>query len=111
MKKLFMGIAIIASMSMTACNETKPDTNDLSTYAGVVAEAKAKHAFAKKRDGNVWKQKKMKKAYVDHYLAEAEKAKKAGKDADAMKLAKQALSTAMQEIKQMDKKDKPAWLK
>jgi hypothetical protein len=111
MKKLFVGIAIIASMSLTACNETKPDTNDLTTYAGVVAEAKAKHAFAKKRDGNVWKQKKMKKAYVDHYLAEAEKAKKAGKDAKAMELAKEALNTAIQQVRQMDKKDKPAWIK
>lgn len=108
MKKLFIGMAVIASLSISACNATKPDAN---SYEGVVAEAKAKHAFAKKRDGNVWKQKKMKKAYVDHYLAQAAKAKKAGKDADALKLAKQARDTARQEVKQMDNKDKPAWLK
>jgi len=108
MKKLFVGMAVIASLSINVCNATKPDPN---SYEGVVAEAKAQHAFAKKRDSNVWKQKKMKKSYVETFLAKADKAKKAGKDADALKFAKQARDIAIQEVKQMDKKDKPAWLK
>ncbi len=105
MKKLFIGVALVAALSITAACNAKTD------YNSVVEEAKSLHALADKRDGNVWKQKKMKKPYVDTYLAKAAKAKKAGKDADAMKFAKQALNTAREEVKQMDNKDKPAWLK
>jgi len=108
MKKIFIGIAIIASLSIGACNATKLDTN---SYEGIVSEAKANHALAKEKYGNVWKQKKMKKSYVDTYLEKADKAKKAGKDADALKFAKQARDTAVQEVKQMSKKDHPAWIK
>ena len=101
-------MAVIASLSVGVCNATKPDTN---SYEGIVSEAKAQHSLAKKTYGNVWKQKKMKKSYVDTYLAKADKAKKAGKDADALKFAKQARDTAVQEVKQMSKKDHPAWIK
>ena len=110
MKKLFTAAAVAASLTLGACANMQ--SNDLSTYNGVMAEAAAQHAIAKE-NGNVWKQKKMKKPYVDHYMAKAEEAKKKGDDAAAMKYAKEALKTARAEVRQTQAhaSTEPAWLK
>lgn len=110
MKKLFVSAAIVASLSLGACSSSQ--TKSLSSYDDIVTEAVAVHAEAKKK-GNVWKQKKMKLAYVDHYIAKAEEAKKKGDDTAAMKFAKEALKTANAEVNQSAKYAdlQPAWIK
>jgi len=98
MKKLLISTALVASFALTGCiaNDTKP-----TSYADIVAQAKATHADAAK-SGYVWKQKKMKTGYVEHYLALAEEAKAKGDEAGALQAAKEALKTANAEIAQRD---------
>lgn len=109
MRKLFIGTAMVAALSMTACAS---NTANPTSYADYVDAAKAAHAQAA-ANGNVWKQKKMKKGYVDHYLAKAEEAKKKGDDAGAMKYAKEAYKSANAEMAQVNswKTLKAAWEK
>ncbi len=97
MKKLLIAATIATTMTLGACVGNPMSSS--ASYSDVVAQAKATHKEAASH-GNVWKQKKMKKAYVDHYLAKAEAAKKKGDDAAAMKNAKLALKIAKAEIKQ-----------
>lgn len=111
MKKLLIGtLFAFASLSLTACssNATKAPTS----YSDYVDSAKALHAQAK-ADKNVWKQKKMKKPYVEHYLAKAEEANKAGDEAKALKLAKKAHASAEAQMRQTAgwKGMKAAWEK
>lgn len=109
MKKLLIGTALLATLSMTACasNSAAP-----SSYDDYVAAANELHAEAKKNK-NVWKQKKMKKPYVEHYLAKADEAKKKGDDAGALKFAKEAYKSANAQMEQVEswKSMKPAWEK
>lgn len=109
MKKLLIGTAMIAAVSMTACasNSTMP-----TSYSDYVAAAQAKHEIAK-AEKNVWKQKKMKKSYVETYLAKAEEAKKKGDDANALKYAKEAYKSANAQVEQANswKELKPLWEK
>lgn len=109
MKKLLISAALVATVSLTACvgNEAKP-----GSYADIVAQAKAAHADAAK-SGYTWKQKKMKKGYVDHYLAQAEEAMKKGDEEAALKAAKNALKTAKAEVAQRDEANglKAGWEK
>lgn len=108
-------IAIIASLSVVACNNFNSDTakkTELSmSYKNIVAQANDQHSMAKEKWNNTWQQKKMEKSYVDTYLAQAAEAKKAGNATKAIELAKQALNTANQEVNQMRTESKPAWLK
>ena len=99
MKKLLIAATIATTVTLGACS-SNPTTASAS-YSDMIAQAKAAHAVAKKR-GDVWKQKKMKKAYVDYYIAKAEAAKKKGDKAAAMKNAKLALKTAKAEVKQTE---------
>ncbi|WEJ63282.1 hypothetical protein [Thiomicrorhabdus lithotrophica] len=109
MKKLIIGTAIVAALSMGGCtsNEAKP-----TSYADYVASATAAHAKAKAVN-NVWKQKKMKKSYVETYLAKADEAKKKGDEAAALKYAKEAYKSANAEVAQMEawKGQKAGWEK
>ena len=109
MKKLFIGTAMVAALSMSACAS---NTANPTSYADYVAAAKAAHAKAAEHK-NVWKQKKMKKPYVEHYLAKAEAAKKKGDDAAAMKYAKEAYKSANAQMNQVEswKSLKAAWEK
>lgn len=107
MKKLILAAAIASTMTIGACSATP----EKGSYAATVGEAKAAQAEATAINGNVWKQKKMKKPYVDHYLAKAEEAMKAGDEATAMKNAQLALKTAKAEVAQSKNKATPAWLK
>jgi hypothetical protein len=107
MKKLLIATAVAAMVGMTGCasNSSAP-----SSYAEYVAAAKAAH---KASGDNIWKQKKMKKAYTDHYLSLAEAAKKKGDDAAALKYAKQAYHSASAQKAQTEswKTLKPLWEK
>lgn len=98
MKKLLISTALVTSFTLTGCiaNDTKP-----TSYADIVAQAKATHADAA-NSGYVWKQKKMKTSYVEHYLTLAEEAKAKGDDAAALQAAKEALKTAKAEVAQRD---------
>jgi len=98
MKKLLIAATIATTFTLGACTNN-PTTTSSATYSDIVAQAKAAHQEAAAQ-GNVWKQKKMKKPYAEHYLAKAEAAKKAGNEAEAMKYAKLALKTAKAEAKQ-----------
>jgi len=113
MKKLLVSAAVVATLSLGACSSTGMSKDSgAADYASTIAEAKAIHAKSKAQ-GNVWKQKKMKKAYVDHYIAKSEAAAKKGDDAAAMKYAKEALHTAKaEELQNKRYADlKPAWVK
>jgi len=109
MKKLLISAAILTSVTLVGCNanQAKP-----TTYAEIVSQAKIVHADAAK-SGYVWKQKKMKKSYVEHYLALAEEATAKGDTAGALKAAKAALKTANAEVSQRDdaKDLKAGWVK
>lgn len=98
MKKLLISAAILATATLTGCagNQSKP-----TTYAEIVEQAKTVHADAAK-SGYVWQQKKMKKPYVDHYLAVAADAKAKGDNEAALKAANAALNTANAEVAQRD---------
>ncbi|MDG6777515.1 hypothetical protein QCB44_02225 [Thiomicrorhabdus sp. zzn3] len=97
MKKLLIGAAIAAAFNLTACSSMATQSN---SYDSIVAEATATHAEAKAMH-NVWKQKKMKLPYVEHYLDLAAKAKEKGDEAAAVKYAKEALKTAKAEVAQI----------
>lgn len=111
MKKLLITAAVTATLTLGACSSMGSKSQP-TTYAEITAAAKAAHAEAKKLK-NVWKQKKMEKAYVDHYLAKAEAAKEKGDDAAAMKYAKLALKVANAEVDQIHRyaDEKPMWEK
>ena len=98
MKKLLISAAILATATLTGCNsnQAKP-----TAYSDIVSQAQAMHADAAK-SGYSWKQKKMKKSYVDHYLALAADAKTKGDDAGALKAANAAYKTAIAEVGQRD---------
>ncbi len=108
MKKLLVGAVVVATLSLGACgnNPTKGE----STYANLVAEVAATQAKAKK-EGFVWKQKKMKKSYADTFLAKAKAAMDKGDEATAIKYANKALIIANGEVEQANTKPAPAWLK
>ncbi|GKT11047.1 MAG: hypothetical protein ISEC1_P0010 [Thiomicrorhabdus sp.] len=109
MKKLLISAVIIAAATLTGCNanQAKP-----TSYADIVAQAKTIHADAA-NSGYSWKQKKMKKSYVDYYLALAADAKASGDSAGALKAANAALNTANAEVAQRDdaKSLKAGWEK
>ena len=111
MKKLLMTLSSVAIMSVSL-NACATNMAGPSNYADIVKAAQAAHAEAK-AGKNVWKQKKMKKAYVDHYLAKAEEALKKGDDAGALKFAKLALKVANAEVDQLKRyaDEKPMWEK
>ncbi len=109
MKKILIGTAMAAVVGMTGCAST---ASTPTTYADYVDAATATHAKAAAHK-NVWKQKKMKLPYVEHYLAKADEAKKKGDEAAAMKFAKEAYKSANAEMMQVDSWNglKPAWEK
>lgn len=95
MKKLLVGATVATALTLTACAQTQttasaPDDG----YASLVAEAQAKQEQSKKA-GNVWQQRRMKLPYVDHYLAEAEKAR-----LESVRLAQEAVKSANGQIDQ-----------
>ncbi len=99
MKKLLISATIFVAATLVGCNntnQTKP-----TSYTDIVSQAKSLHADAAET-GYVWKQKKMKTSYVEHYLALAEEAKSKGDEAGALKAAKEALKTAKAEIAQRE---------
>lgn len=108
MKKLIISAAIAATMTLSACANMQTST----AYDSTVKAATSTHAQATQL-GNVWKSKKMKKAYVDAYLAKAAAAKKAGDMATANKYADKALKLAKAEVLQSKTyaNMKPAWYK
>jgi predicted small secreted protein len=107
MKKLLMTALIAASLTAAGCNTTQTAG---SSYQDVLAQADKLHAEAK-AGGFVWKQKKMKLGYVEHYKAEAEAAAKKGDMEAALKAAKNALKSAEGEVRQMNAKVTPPWEK
>ena len=102
MKKLLVGATVLTALTLGACsqNQTKDDG-----YAALVNEAQAKQEISK-QNGNVWQQRNMKKPYVDHYLAEAEKAR-----LESVRLANEALKSANAQIAQSEdgRKLTPGW--
>ena len=98
MKKLLISATLLAAATLTGCNTTQTKT---TSYSDTVSQAKSLHADAAKT-GYVWKQNKMKKSYVEHYLAQAEEAKSKGDEAGALKAAQEALKTAKAEIAQRE---------
>jgi len=107
MKKLLVTAALAASMSLMGCESTQTSSN---SYTDVLAQADKLHAEAK-AGGYVWKQKKMKVSYVEHYKAEAEAAAKKGDLAKAMEAAQNALKSAEGEVRQMNAEVTPPWQK
>lgn len=110
MKTLLIGTVVVAALSLGACSNSPAKATSASAYDKVVAEAKAQHAKSKSM-GNSWKQKKMKKPYVDTFLAKAAAAKEKGDDEKALKLANKALFTANAQVVQITNSPKPAWIK
>lgn len=104
MKKLLVGATVLATLTLGACthNQTQADADG---YQNIVAEAKAKQDISKK-NGNVWQQRRMNLPYVDHYLAEAEKARQ-----ESVRLANEALKSANAQITQTEEGRKltPGW--
>ncbi|WP_029407083.1 hypothetical protein [Thiomicrorhabdus sp. Milos-T2] len=98
MKKLLVGTAVVAALAIGGCASAQSSP---VSYADYIDGANAAHAKAK-ASNNVWKQKKMKKSYVDTYLSKAAEAKKKGDKAAAMKYAKKAYKSANAEVMQMD---------
>lgn len=107
MKKLFIGTALVAALGLSACTA---NTTNPTNYYDYTAAAMQAHEKAKAHK-NVWKQKKMKKSYVDTYLAKASKADDAGKTAEALKYAKMAYKTANAELAQSENIVKAGWEK
>lgn len=109
MRKLLIGSALVAAVAMTGCASTASTPTSYSDYVDAAKAAHAKAAANK----NVWKQKKMKLPYVEHYLAKAEEAKKKGDEAAALKYAKEAYKSANAEVAQSEswKGMKPMWEK
>ncbi|WP_044407972.1 hypothetical protein [Thiomicrospira microaerophila] len=109
MKKLLVGATVAAAFSLTACAQTQATTAAVPDdgYASLVAEAQAKQAQSK-ADGNVWQQRNMKLPYVDHYLAEAEKAR-----LESVRLAQEAVKSANGQIDQTNygRNLTPGWYK
>lgn len=101
MKKLLVGATVLATLTLGACAHNQHSDN----YSALVEEAKAKQAISKE-NGNVWKQKAMKKPYVEHYLEEAEKAR-----LESVRLAKEAVRSADAQIAQTKEADDltPGW--
>lgn len=108
MKKLLVGATIATAFSMTACAHNHSATSAVDDgYAALVAEAQAKQEQSR-ADGNVWQQRNMKLPYVDHYLAEAEKARQ-----ESVRLAKEAVKSANGQIDQTNygRNLTPGWYK
>lgn len=103
MNKLLVGATVLATLALGACTHNGTKDN----YGALVAEAKAKQEQSKK-NGNVWQQRNMKQPYVDHYLAEAEKAR-----LESVRLAAEAVKSANAQIAQSEegKKLTPGWYK
>lgn len=103
MKKLLVGATVLATLTLGACGHNASK----DSYDALVEEAKAKQEVSKK-DGNVWQQRRMKLPYVDHYLAEAEKARQ-----ESVRLAQEAVKTANAQLRQTKegKELKPGWYK
>ncbi len=110
MKKLLISATIFVSATLVGCNQT--NQSKPTSYADIVSQAKSLHANAAET-GYVWKQKKMKTSYVEHYLAQADEAKKKGDDAAALKAAQEALKIATAEVAQREeaKNLKASWEK
>ncbi|AEG31226.1 hypothetical protein [Thiomicrospira cyclica] len=92
MKKLLVGATVLATLTLAACNHNQAMSTD--EYATLVAEAQEKQAKSHEL-GNVWQQRNMKLPYVDHYLAEAEKARQ-----ESIRLAREAVKSANAQIEQ-----------
>ncbi len=92
MKKLLVGATVLATLTLAACNHNQAMSTD--GYAALVAEAQEKQAKSHEL-GNVWQQRNMKLPYVDHYLAEAEKARQ-----ESVRLAREAVKSANAQIEQ-----------
>jgi uncharacterized lipoprotein YbaY len=92
MKKLLVGATFLATLTLAACNHNQAMPAD--EYASLVAEAQDKQAKSKEL-GNVWQQRNMKLPYVDHYLAEAEKARQ-----ESVRLAREAVKSANAQLDQ-----------
>ena len=109
MKKLILTAIILSSMSLNAFAKT----SDKTSFESIVAEAKSSHIQAQEMHNIVWKQKKMKHPYVEHFLKKADEAIKKGDKATAMKMAQRALITAQGELRQAKAFDsiEPSWLK
>lgn len=110
MKNLFVITAVAATLSVSACANNAPVKT--SAYETTVSEAMKMHESAKSHH-HVFKQKKMKQPYVEHYLALAKKAKAEKNDKLAMQHAKSALNIAKAEMVQYEegKNFKPGWIK
>ncbi len=98
MKKILVGAAVAVALNLTACSSMA--TQSPNSYEAIVADATAAHAQATEMK-NVWKQKKMKLGYVEHYLDLAKKAKDKGDEAGAVKFAKEAQKSAHAQVAQM----------
>lgn len=107
MKKLLIGAMLTASMALVGCEHTATSG---TSYTDVLAKAEKLHNEAKAK-GYVWKQKKMKKGYVEHYKAEAEAAAKKGDMDKAMAAANNALKSAEGELRQANAEVTPPWQK
>ncbi|MBN2864579.1 MAG: hypothetical protein JXK16_01085 [Thiotrichales bacterium] len=99
MKKLLIGAAVAVALNLTACSSMA--TQSPNSYEAIVADTAAAQAKSVEMK-NVWQQKAMKLSYVDHYLALAEEAKKAGDEHGAIKWAKEAQKTAHAQVAQIE---------
>lgn len=104
MKKILATFAISASLLAFG------QANASSDPAGMMDKAAKLHAEAKK-EGYIWKQKKMKKAYFDTYADQYAEAMKKGDSKAAMTAAEFALKTAEGEVRQMKADVKAGWSK
>lgn len=104
MKKLLVGATVLATLSLAACNHNQTAGDN---YASLVSEAQQKQEIAR-QSGNVWQQRRMKLPYVDHYLAEAEKARQ-----ESVRLANEAVDTANAQLDQSSyaAELRPGWYK
>lgn len=103
MKKLLVGATVLATLTLGACAHNQHNDN----YSALVKEAQAKQEISKET-GNIWHQRAMKKPYVEHYLAEAEKAR-----LESVRLAKEAVRSADAQIAQTEeaRATVPGWYK
>ncbi|WFE68128.1 hypothetical protein P8S54_07840 [Thiomicrospira sp. R3] len=107
MKKLLVGATVATAFSMTACAHNHSTAACDDGYDSLVAEAQAKQEQSR-ANGNVWQQRNMKLPYVEHYLAEAEKAR-----LESVRLAQEAVKSANGQIDQSNygRDLTPGWYK
>lgn len=98
MKKLLIGTALAAVLGITGCTSNAATP---TTYDDYVASTQAAYEKAKAKNV-VWKQKAMKKPYVDTWLDKAAEAKAKGDDAKAMEYVKEAYKVAQAQLDQIE---------